>query len=55
VILLLALLQASEVLEWDAKTLFERSTVRDVRLAGDDVEPDRGELFEDDGLAAGYS
>lgn len=56
-ILLLALLQTPEVLEWDARTLLDRSTGHHVRLSADGsaIEPDRGELFEDDGPAAGYS
>ncbi len=56
-IALLLALQSGDVLEWDARTLFERSTVRNVRLSADGsaVEPERGELFEDDGPAAGYS
>ena len=52
--LLLALVQA-EVLEWDAKTLFDQSLSRHVRLSDGAVQPDSGELFEDDGPAAGFS
>src|SRR5688500_15067514 len=59
---LLALLVVSvpapaDELRLDAKALFERSVTRDVRLADDGsaVELEEGELFEDDGPAAGYS
>ncbi|MGI8982006.1 MAG: transglutaminase-like domain-containing protein [Pirellulaceae bacterium] len=48
---------AADELRLDAKALFERSVTRDVRLAADGsaVELEEGELFEDDGPAAGYS
>lgn len=41
----------------DARTLAEKSVGRNVRLAtdGSAIELERGELFEDDGPAAGYS
>ncbi len=47
----------ADELRLDAKTLYERSVGRDVRLAPDGaaIELDEGELFEDDGPAAGYS
>jgi hypothetical protein len=54
-VILLLLLQTTEFLEGDAKTLFEQSTSRHVRLAGDALEPEVGEVFEDDGPAAGFS
>ena len=50
-VVLAALLQA----EWDARTLFERSSAEGLRFADGAIEPDRGELFEDDGPAAGFS
>ncbi len=53
--LALAAAATQESQSWDARALFERSTVRGARLSGDAVEPDRGELFEDDGPAAGFS
>lgn len=47
----------AEVLEWEAPDLFERSTVDRVRLSKDRraIELEEGELFEDDGPAAGFS
>ena len=44
-------------LRLDAKALYERSITRDVRLTADGaaVELEEGELFEDDGPAAGFS
>jgi hypothetical protein len=46
-----------EVLEWDARTLFDRAVGVGVRLSedGGSVELEEGELFEDDGPAAGFS
>jgi hypothetical protein len=48
---------AAEELRLDARALFERSVTRDVRLSADglSVELEEGELFEDDGPAAGFS
>ncbi len=61
-LLLLALAAAAcpataDELRLDARALFERSVSRDVRLAADGsaVELEEGELFEDDGPAAGFS
>src|SRR6185369_8205848 len=47
----------ADELRMTAKSLFEKSTVCDVRLTADGtgIELDAGELFEDDGPAAGYS
>lgn len=47
----------ANVLVWNARELFDRGTVRDVRLSRDGqcLELDRGVLIEDDGPAAGYS
>jgi len=47
----------AEELRLDARTLAEKAVGRNVRLAtdGSAIELDRGELFEDDGPAAGYS
>ncbi|MBN1420913.1 MAG: VCBS repeat-containing protein [Planctomycetes bacterium] len=47
----------AEIVRLDARALYERAVTRDVRLAGDPLalELDEGELFEDDGPAAGYS
>lgn len=50
-VLAAAFLQA----EWDARTLFERSSAEGLRLVDGAIEPERGELFEDDGPAAGFS
>lgn len=48
---------AAEELRLDARTLFERSVTRDVRLSADgrSVDLEAGELFEDDGPASGFS
>lgn len=48
---------AADELNLDAKTLFERSTTRNVRLSADgqSIELEEGELIEDDGPAAGFS
>src|SRR4051794_24182449 len=48
---------AGEELRFDARPLFERSVTRDVRLSADGlaIELEKGELFEDDGPAAGFS
>jgi len=48
---------AADELRLHAKTLFGQAVTRDVRLSADGtaVELDGGELFEDDGPAAGYS
>jgi transglutaminase-like putative cysteine protease len=62
-VLLLALVAAwtapagADELRLDAKALHERSVTRDVRLTagGTAVELEEGELFEDDGPAAGFS
>jgi hypothetical protein len=45
------------MLQWDAQTLYDRAIGYHVRLSEDGkaVELERGELFEDDGPAAGYS
>lgn len=50
---LLALLLAQAA--FDAPTLFEQGVGRNVRLNGGALELERGELFEDDGPAAGFS
>ena len=47
---------SADELRLDAKALVERSITRDVRLtAGAAIELEEGELFEDDGPAAGFS
>jgi transglutaminase-like putative cysteine protease len=47
---------AADELRLDAKALYERSTTRDVRLTPSGaIELEEGELFEDDGSAAGFS
>lgn len=50
-------LAAADELHLNAKMLLEQSVTRDVRLSddGNAVELEQGELFEDDGPAAGYS
>ena len=47
----------ADELRLDAKTLFSKSTARDLRLSSDgsSIELDEGEIIEDDGSAAGYS
>ncbi len=47
----------AQVLHLDARTLYERSVTWNLRLSsdGDAVVLEEGELFEDDGPAAGYS
>lgn len=60
-VLLLLTLAASvaraDELRLNARTLFEQSVTRDVRLSADGsaIELDEGELIEDDGPAAGFS
>ncbi|MCE9533801.1 MAG: transglutaminase-like domain-containing protein [Planctomycetes bacterium] len=45
----------AEDLKWDAKTLFEKSITQDLRLDGPAIVLEEGELFEDDGPAAGFT
>ncbi len=47
----------AETVRLDARALYERSTSTNLRIAGDGsaIELDWGELFEDDGPAAGFS
>jgi hypothetical protein len=48
---------AASILRLDAMNLFERSVTRDLRLTehGAEIELEVGDLFEDDGPAAGHS
>src|SRR6478609_2501925 len=48
---------AAETMRLDARELFARAVTQNLRLSDDDgaIELERGELFEDDGPAAGYS
>lgn len=46
---------AADELRLDAKALGERAVTRNVRVAAGAIELEVGELFEDDGPAAGYS
>jgi hypothetical protein len=60
VLLALALLArraAADEARLDARTLWDKAVTSNVRLSADGsaLELDRGELFEDDGAAAGYS
>jgi transglutaminase-like putative cysteine protease len=54
---LLAPPAAADELRLDARSVFEKSVTRDVRTTADGsaVELETGELFEDDGPAAGYT
>ena len=55
--LVLPLPAAGETLRLDARSLFEKSVSRHLRLSEDQsaIVLEWGELFEDDGPAAGYS